>query len=112
MKAGHACLDEQTLLHPISSSSHLTYYGKSVPTIPPSAPKQSVCMAWMMDRDMAWAGGTVHWHNLDHSAKYDQFSIVIFLFPDPTGKQYMLHNEWTNGFHGSYALQMFKEKFF
>ena len=84
MKAGHACLDEQTLLHPISSSSHLTYYGKSVPTIPPSAPKQSVCMAWMMDRDMAWAGGTVHWHNLDRSAKYDQFSIVIFLFPDPT----------------------------
>lgn len=40
MKAGHACLDEQTLLHPISSSPHFTYYGKSVPTVPPSAPKQ------------------------------------------------------------------------
>lgn len=39
-------------------------------------------------------------------------ALLGFLFPDPTGKQYMLHNEWTNGFHGSYALQMFKEKFF
>lgn len=45
---------------------------------------RSVCMAWRMDRDMAWAGGTVHWQDRDHSAKYNQFSIVIFLFPDPT----------------------------
>lgn len=84
MKAGHACLDEQTLLHPISSSPHFTYYGKSVPTVPPSAPKQ-VSLHGLDDGQ----GYGMGWGHCPLTRSWPQYKIWSVLHcylpvPDPT----------------------------
>lgn len=51
-----------------------------------------------------------HWfHPISPSSPQAQsqgHALLGFLFPDPTGKQYMLHDEWTNGF--KVVLMLFK----